>query len=132
MLCADPRIACAAYPAYSPAKVGTAPVGQLSIRWCFAIALMAVGLMSWANRLRNVPVEKLCCRPGYLWKQGCLPLSPETWPPCQMLFRATVFLAFHRLFIRVVSRTRTPTDSFSAVIEKFCPIPCSPKRAVLL
>ena len=64
----------------------------------------------WANRLRNVPVEKLCCRPGSHWKWprgGFLPLSPDTGPSCQTLFRATVFLAFHRLFVLAVSWTHT-------------------------
>lgn len=110
MLCTDLCTVRSAYPAYSPAKLKPAPVGQLCVRWYFAITLMAVGLMSWANSLRNILVKKLCCRPGGHWKWpwgGCLPISPGTGPPHQSLFRATVYLAFHRLFTLAVSRTHT-------------------------
>lgn len=110
VLCADQCAACAVYPAYSPDKLEPDPVGQLCIQWYFAITFKAVGLMSWANGLRDIPVRMLCCRPGGHWKRphgGCLPLSPDTQPPHQTLFRATMSLAFWRLFVLVVSQTHT-------------------------
>lgn len=82
--------------------------------------------MRWANRLRNVPIQKLHYKPGGYSKH-----SESAFPLLLMLgilFRPLpwllYFLLFHRLFIPEIS-------GISVVVEKFCPRPCNPNRAVL-
>lgn len=90
----------ALYPAHSPVKLEPAPMGQLCSHYPHG---------GWAE-LRDRLGQKLCCRPEGCWKQlwrGSFPRSPNTWPPCQSLFRPTVFLTPHRLLILMFSETHT-------------------------
>lgn len=74
--------------------------------WYFAVVIVAAGLMRWANRLINVPIQKLHYKPG-----GYSQHSESAFPLLLMLgilFRPLpwllYFLLFHRLFIPEISR----------------------------
>lgn len=123
MLCTDLCTVRSAYPAYSPAKLKPAPVGQLCVRWYFAITLMAVGLIAWETS----------------WSKSCAVGQEATGS--DLGEAASPFLLIPGLLIRAFSgllyiwrstdysllRFLEPTPSISAVVEKFCRSPCSPK-----
>lgn len=64
-VCSPVRSVCSD-PAYGPAQPELTP--RPALRY-FAIVLVAAGIMRWANRRRNVPVEKPRFKPGGHSKQ---------------------------------------------------------------
>lgn len=119
-------------PGLWPCPAGGHPLASSVVfcLWYFAIVILATELMRWANRPRNVPVQKLRFKAGGRSEAVRLP-SPFSW--CLASFSDP----FHSCCIFCCStdcsflRFLRPTPGTYFVVEKFCLSPYNPNRAVL-